>query len=73
MSTARKGRARLFAEFEEKPVKGSLNALCFSMGVRLIQWPDFDPENEAPDSDEGSDSEESGDDLAGTEHYVAVG
>ncbi|KAK4242797.1 hypothetical protein C8A03DRAFT_11035 [Achaetomium macrosporum] len=34
---------------------------------------DVDPENEVPDSAEESGSEESGDDLAGTEHYVAVG
>jgi hypothetical protein len=34
---------------------------------------DFDPENEAPDDDANSDSEESVDENAGTEHYVAVG
>ncbi|GAB1315970.1 rRNA-processing protein bfr2 [Madurella fahalii] len=34
---------------------------------------DFDIENEVPDSDGESGSEESGDDLTGTEHYVAVG
>ncbi|EGS19768.1 uncharacterized protein CTHT_0042520 [Thermochaetoides thermophila DSM 1495] len=34
---------------------------------------DFDIENEAPDQSEESGSEESGDDLAGTEHYVEVG
>ncbi|KXX75334.1 Protein bfr2 [Madurella mycetomatis] len=34
---------------------------------------DFDIENEVPDTDGESGSEESGDDLAGTEHYVAVG
>ncbi|KAL2019878.1 hypothetical protein VTK56DRAFT_9053 [Thermocarpiscus australiensis] len=55
MSTTRKGRSQLFAEFEEKPVK------------------DFDPENEVPPDDGESGSEVSGDDLAGTEHYVAVG
>ncbi|KAK3292541.1 apoptosis antagonizing transcription factor-domain-containing protein [Chaetomium fimeti] len=34
---------------------------------------DFDIENEAPDDDEQSGSEESADEHAGTEHYVAVG
>jgi len=34
---------------------------------------DFDPENEEPDEDDGSGSDESGGELAGTEHYVAVG
>ncbi|KAK4158345.1 hypothetical protein C8A00DRAFT_28625 [Chaetomidium leptoderma] len=34
---------------------------------------DFDIENEAPDNDEETGSEESGDELAGTEHYVDVG
>lgn len=34
---------------------------------------DFDPENEAPDDDGESGSEDSADELAGTEHYVAVG
>ncbi|KAH6617022.1 apoptosis antagonizing transcription factor-domain-containing protein [Chaetomium tenue] len=34
---------------------------------------DFDIENEAPDEDEQSGSEESADENAGTEHYVAVG
>lgn len=39
----------------------------------LTQRPDFDIENEAPDEDEQSGSEESADENAGTEHYVAVG
>ena len=34
---------------------------------------DFDPENEVPDENENSDSEESADENAGTEHYLAVG
>jgi protein AATF/BFR2 len=34
---------------------------------------DFDIENEAPDSDAESGSDESADENAGTEHYVAVG
>ncbi|KAJ4293931.1 rRNA-processing protein bfr2 [Collariella sp. IMI 366227] len=34
---------------------------------------DFDPENEAPESDGESGSEESADERAGTEHYVDVG
>ncbi|KAL2135104.1 hypothetical protein VTI74DRAFT_9814 [Chaetomium olivicolor] len=34
---------------------------------------DFDPENEVSDSDGESGSEESADEHAGTEHYVAVG
>ncbi|KAK0641197.1 apoptosis-antagonizing transcription factor [Cercophora newfieldiana] len=45
---------------------------------RFAEWEErpvkeFDPENEAPDEDEESGSDESGDDLAGTEHYVSVG
>ncbi|AEO64307.1 uncharacterized protein THITE_2110323 [Thermothielavioides terrestris NRRL 8126] len=57
MPATRKGGSRRFAEFDEKIVK------------------DYDPENEVPDNDDGSGSgsEDSGDDLAGTEHYVAVG
>ncbi|KAM7207322.1 Apoptosis antagonizing transcription factor domain containing protein [Naviculisporaceae sp. PSN 640] len=34
---------------------------------------DFDPENEVPDQSENSGSEDSADEQAGTEHYVAVG
>ncbi|KAK4462724.1 protein bfr2 [Cladorrhinum samala] len=34
---------------------------------------DFDPENEVPDDDDESGSDESVDERAGTEHYVAVG
>ncbi|KAK1836657.1 apoptosis-antagonizing transcription factor [Podospora conica] len=45
---------------------------------RFAEWEekpvtDFDPENEVPDDDANSDSEESVDENAGTEHYVAVG
>ncbi|KAK3381609.1 apoptosis-antagonizing transcription factor [Podospora didyma] len=34
---------------------------------------DVDPENEAPDDSDNSDSDESVDERAGTEHYVTVG
>ncbi|KAK3349918.1 apoptosis-antagonizing transcription factor [Lasiosphaeria hispida] len=45
---------------------------------RLAEWEekpikDFDIENEAPDENENSDSDDSADERAGTEHYVAVG
>lgn len=43
--------------------------------VQLLILIDMDPEEDvaAESSDEGSDSQESHDDLAGTEHYVEVG
>ena len=72
MSAAGKGRSKRFAEFEEKIVKGQWtlypNHQRMANGIA-----DFDIENEAPDSDAESGSEESADENAGTEHYVAVG
>ncbi|KAK4217255.1 hypothetical protein QBC37DRAFT_470859 [Rhypophila decipiens] len=49
-----------------------------SRSKRFSEWEekpvkDFDPENEVPDEPENSDSEESADERAGTEHYVSVG
>lgn len=69
---ARKARSRRFAEFEEKIVKGSL-VFFFHMWPHGLPDLDYDPENEVPDNDEESGSEESADEFAGTEHYVAVG
>ncbi|KAH8903470.1 TRAUB-domain-containing protein [Coniochaeta sp. PMI_546] len=53
----RNTRAKAFAELDEQPVK------------------DYDPEGEISENDGGSDSgsEESEDENAGTEHYLAVG
>lgn len=50
-------RAKVFAELDEQPVK------------------DYDPEGEISQDDGGSDSDsqESVDENAGTEHYVSVG
>jgi hypothetical protein len=50
-----------------------VNTLSLQFLPYLTRILDFDIENEAPDEDEQSGSEESADEDVGTEHYVAVG
>jgi protein AATF/BFR2 len=67
-----KGRAKQFANLEEPLSKGVLELLhyLYSFEIGLLTRADFDPEADIPAQDgEGSDSEASDDDLAGTEHY----
>lgn len=69
---ARKSRSRKFAELEEKPAKGTI-ILYSKQRYTANSITDFDIENEAPDDDDESGSDESVDERAGTEHYVDVG
>lgn len=73
---ATKSRARQFAELTERPVQGTNPIRVFlsntSNETNLSISTDFDPEAEVPENDD-SNSEESVDENAGTEHYVAVG
>lgn len=76
MAPAKSARAKKFAAFEEKAVKGMYTFAPISQEksrkICLTTCPaDYDPEANAPSSD-GSDSE-ADEDLAGTEHYVNVG
>lgn len=71
----RNTRAKAFAELDEQPVKGTLLYSGLSARHQLTSSADYDPEGEISQDDGGSDSgsEESEDENAGTEHYLAVG
>jgi hypothetical protein len=76
MAPAKSARAKKFAAFEEKAVKGMhtfaqiTQAKCRKNCLTTCLT-DYDPEANAPSADD-SDSE-ADEDLEGTEHYVNVG
>ena len=69
--TSRRANRRLRRE----GCKGFVLFISWAIVVELpLTWcTDFDPENEVPDDSENSDSDESVNERAGTEHYVSVG
>lgn len=69
---ATKSRARQFAELADRQAKGKAIISAFSSLDKSNLYADFDPEAEAPEN-EASNSEESIDENAGTEHYVNLG
>lgn len=76
MAPAKSARAKKFAAFEDKAVKGTRASSQFTeVNEHTIlsdsSLADYDPEANPPSEDE-SDSEAE-EDLAGTEHYVNVG
>lgn len=80
MAQTRSARAKKFAEWDEKPVKGIIYIYCSLVNKKprrermlmLIKIADFDPEADGAAAEEESDSEED-EDAEGTEHYVSVG